>query len=87
MFLEIIFVEVQQRDHFCSCFDQLYNSCKKSVDYICKGSFEDYPVQKKMILVKGHVCLDAGRAPLIWRITCGYVCSIIVEEKGHHIKR
>ena len=47
LFLEIIFVEVQQRDHICRGSDQLYNSCKESRDYICKGSFEDYSVQKK----------------------------------------
>ena len=43
------------RDYICRGSDQLYNSCKESGDYICKGSFEDYSVQKRMILVKGHV--------------------------------
>ena len=51
-FLEIIFVELQQRNHICWTTDQLYNSCKKSRDYICKGSFANYSVQKRMILVK-----------------------------------
>ena len=54
LFLEIIFVEVQQRDHICRGSDQLYNSCKESGDYNCKGSIEDFSVQKRMILVKGQ---------------------------------
>ena len=42
-FLEIMLVEVQQQDHICRGSDQLYNSCKESRDYICKGSPVDYP--------------------------------------------
>ena len=54
LFLEIIFVKVQQRDHACRGSDQLYNSCKDPGDYICKGSFEDSSEQKRMILVSGR---------------------------------
>ena len=38
LILDIIFVEVQQRDRICRGSDQLYKSYKETGDYICKGS-------------------------------------------------
>ena len=61
LFQKIIFVEVQQRDHICRGSDQLHNSCNESGDYNCKGSFEDYLVQKRMIPVEGHSILRKQR--------------------------
>ena len=55
LFQDIIFVEVQQRDHIRRGSDQLYNSCKEFGDYICKVSSGDYSIQKRKILVRGRM--------------------------------
>ena len=54
LFPDILFVEVQQRDDICRRSDKLYNSCKESDDFICKGSSKDYSVQIIMILINGR---------------------------------
>ena len=53
--IEIICVEVYQRDHIFRGSDQLFNSCKKSGDIFVKVHQRIIRYKKKMILVKGHI--------------------------------